>query len=62
MFGATFLLVEHDGAILLQRRRNTGFADGLWALVGGHMEHFEGVKEAMAREANEELGAYEQEP
>ena len=43
--------------VLLQRRQNTGFMDGLWDLsCSGHVEHGESMTEAAAREAKEELG------
>ncbi len=54
-----FLLREKDGAeqILLQKRRNTGYADGLWDVsVSGHVEAGEPLKAALIREAAEELG------
>lgn len=43
--------------ILLQRRQNTGFADGLWDFsFSGHVEHGESMTEAAIREAEEEIG------
>ena len=53
------LLREHDGKTqaLLQRRQNTGFADGLWDFsCSGHVEYGESMSAAAAREAEEELG------
>ncbi len=53
------LLSEKDGVkrVLLQRRQNTGFADGLWDFsCSGHVEHGESLSEAAVREAKEELG------
>ncbi|MCM1545591.1 MAG: NUDIX domain-containing protein [Clostridiales bacterium] len=53
------LLREVDGKtqVLLQRRQNTGFMDGLWDLsYAGHVEHGESMKDAAVREAKEELG------
>lgn len=53
------LLKNEDGKtkVLLQRRQNTGFMDGLWDLsCSGHVEHGESMSEAAAREAKEELG------
>lgn len=49
----------HDGRkqVLLQRRRNTGFADGLWDFsFSGHAEHGESMTETAVREGKEELG------
>ena len=43
--------------ILLQRRQNTGYADGLWdCAASGHIEEKESLRQALAREAYEELG------
>ncbi|MFB7619445.1 NUDIX domain-containing protein [Kitasatospora sp. NPDC056181] len=49
------LVLLDAGRVLLGRRRNTSFADGLWHLPAGHMEPGESVTAAMAREAAEEL-------
>ena len=53
------LLRERNGRqeILLQKRRNTGYADGMWDCgAAGHVEAGETMRAAMAREAAEELG------
>lgn len=53
------LLREKDGKTqaLLQRRANTGFADGLWDLsCAGHVEANEPMTATVVREAREELG------
>lgn len=54
------LLLRQQGdkqQILLQRRQNTGYADGHWdTAASGHLEARESLKQAMAREAAEELG------
>ncbi len=50
---------ETDGKkqILLQRRQNTGFADGLFDLsCSGHVENGESMSDAVLRECCEELG------
>jgi 8-oxo-dGTP pyrophosphatase MutT (NUDIX family) len=49
-----FLL--RDGAILLQRRHGTGFADGEYGLVGGHIEGGESIRATAVRECREEVG------
>jgi 8-oxo-dGTP diphosphatase len=49
-----FLL--RDGAILLQRRQGTGFADGEYGLVGGHIEGGESIRATAVRECREEIG------
>ncbi|MCM1437977.1 MAG: NUDIX domain-containing protein [Roseburia sp.] len=49
--------VEGKAYVLLQRRQNTGFMDGLWDFsYAGHVEHGESMREAAVREAKEELG------
>ena len=43
--------------ILLQRLQNTGYADGMWDFAcSGHVELGESMKQALCREAEEELG------
>lgn len=51
---AVYLLPISEGKIFLIRRCNTGFEDGNYAFIAGHMEKGETVWEAMVREAREE--------
>ena len=53
---AAYLILEDDGKILLLKRQNTGFRDGYWSLVAGHVDRGEDYKTAMVREAKEEAG------
>jgi len=48
-------LLEGD-KILLQLRKNTGYRDGCWSVIAGHVEAKEPAKRAMVREAKEEAG------
>lgn len=49
-------ITNKKGQILLQKRYNTGYQDGKYSLVGGHLEENETIKQAAVREAAEEIG------
>ena len=53
---AVHLILIENNKILLQRRYNTGYEDGNYSVVAGHVEENESVIETMQREALEEIG------
>ena len=56
MFAAVYLALIKKGEVLLLERQNTGFEDGNFGLVAGHVENTETVTNAIIREAGEEAG------
>lgn len=50
------LILRRGDEVLLARRTNTGYGDGLLNLPSGHVEPGEDVRAAVIREAHEEIG------
>lgn len=53
---AAYLVLIKDKEILLLRRFNTGWEDGKYTLISGHIDGDETIAQAMSREAFEEAG------
>lgn len=53
---ASYLTLIKDNKILLLRRFNTGYQDGQYSMVAGHVELGETFTQCVIREAKEEAG------
>ncbi len=53
---AVYLVLFKDGKTLLSRRYNTGWQDGNYSLVAGHVDGNEPATTALIREVKEEVG------
>lgn len=56
IIGGVYLVLTQNDTVLLMLRQNTGFGDGFYSLVSGHLEANESITNATIREAQEEIG------
>jgi mutator protein MutT len=55
-FIASYIVCKQGNSVLLQRRFQTGFNDGMYSLPAGHVEEGENFTHALCREIKEEIG------
>ncbi len=53
---AVYLVLIRNGKVLMLQRKNTGYMDGWYSFVAGHVEKGESFTDGIIREAMEEAG------
>ena len=53
---AAYLVLMKDNKVLLLQRQNTGYNDGKYSVIAGHVEKGETFTDTIIREAKEEAG------
>lgn len=53
---ASYLVLMQDNKVLLLQRANTGYHDGDYSVIAGHVEQGETFTDTVMREAKEEAG------
>lgn len=53
---SVFIIPRRGSQVLLALRENTGYMDGMYGLVSGHVEAGESAEDAIIRETEEEAG------
>jgi len=51
---AAYLVLKKNDAILLLKRKNTGYEDSNYSVIAGHVESGESFRQTIIREAKEE--------
>ncbi|MEI8339476.1 MAG: NUDIX domain-containing protein [bacterium] len=55
-YSAVYVIIKRENKILMLRRFNTGWMDGMYTLPAGHIEESETAEQTASREILEEVG------
>ena len=55
---SVYLILQNQNKVLLSKRKNTGWFDGYYSLIAGHLHPKESASTAIIREAKEEIGIF----